>query len=241
ISFYIAGFSESVYHLAPIASPQIIGTVSLVALAVLTYISTDLALKAQLVILVIIIGSLVSFFMGSPPEPAEVAIGAATIATVSFWQVFAVFFPAVTGIEAGIAMSGDLKNPGRSLPWGTLFAVVTSFIIYIAITMHLGALAPLDVLSSNSMIMVEVAKYSVLVLLGIWGASLSSALGALLGAPRTLEALAKDRVLPGLNTKACIFITYGIALTGIWLGDLNVIAPILSMFFLTSYGFLNLA
>lgn len=239
ISFYIAGFSESINHLFPQIPAQLIGTASLIALAVLTYISTDLALKAQMGILAVIIASLLSFFMGGAPESIPAATSIAPSAT--FWQVFAVFFPAVTGIEAGIAMSGDLKNPGRSLPWGTLGAVVTGYFVYLGIAIYLGILVPREILQSNSMIMLEIAKFSGVVLVGIWGASLSSALGALLGAPRTLMALAEDRVLPGLTSKLCEVITYGIALVGIWLGDLNVIAPVLSMFFLTSYGFLNLA
>lgn len=240
ISFYLSGFSESVYHLFPIASPQIIGTAGLAALAILAYKSTDVALKTQTAILIVILLSLLSFFMGDTPAPSEAAVKTATSST-SFWVVFAIFFPAVTGIEAGIAMSGDLKNPGRSLPWGTLGAVIVGYVVYVSIAIFLGVKVPLDILKSDSMIMLSVAKYSHLIVLGIWGASLSSALGAILGAPRTLQALGIDKVLPTSNLKFCEVFTYACALAGIWLGDLDVIAPVLSMFFLTSYGALNLA
>lgn len=239
VSFYIAGFSEAVHHLIPFASPAIIGTIALIGLAVLSFVSTELALRMQLGILAVMGLSLISFFLGQTPTELPAPEGPPQL--VSFWTVFAVFFPAVTGIEAGIAMSGDLKNPGRSLPWGTLSAVVVGYMVYVAIAVFLGANVPTQDLLSNSMIMVAVAKFSFLVLLGIWGSSLSSALGALLGAPRTLQALASDKVIPLLNEKACHLIAYTIALAGIWMGDLNAIAPVLSMFFLTSYASLNLA
>jgi hypothetical protein len=162
-----------------------------------------------------------------------------------------VFFPAVTGIEAGIAMSGDLKDPARSLPYGTLGAVLCGYLVYLAIPVFLTWAVPdEELLLTESLIMSRVARWSPLILAGVWAATLSSALGALLGAPRTLQALARDRVLPRFvgrgfgrsnDPRIATLITFGVAAVGIAAGDLNVIAPVLSMFFLTSYGVLNLA
>jgi solute carrier family 12 (sodium/potassium/chloride transporter), member 2 len=253
ISFYIAGFSESVFALTgstlPFVNPQIIGSVVLILLSALAFKSADLALRAQYVILAIIVLSLFSLFLGSAPETAPL-VEESVSGRAPFWLVFAVFFPAVTGIEAGISMSGNLKNPGRSLPIGTLAAVVVGYLVYLAIPIFLNRMAPMQVLRDDPLIMQKVALFGPLIMLGIWGATLSSALGALLGAPRTLQALSRDRVLPSFLGKSfgaddspqiATLLSCAVALAGIWLGDLNAIAPVLSMFFLTSYGFLNLA
>jgi amino acid transporter len=249
ISFYIAGFSESVALAVPSADPVIVGVVTLVALASLVYVSADLALKSQFVIMAAIAASLVSFFLGAGTAPAEAP--AAVQTTLPFWPVFAVFFPAVTGIESGIAMSGDLKNPARSLPLGTILAVLTGYAVYIAIpvVLHQHGVDQATLLQ-DPLVMQHTARWGPAVLVGIWAASLSSAMGSLLGAPRTLQALARDGVVPGLlgrgfgahnDPRIATVLSVAIALTGVLLGDLNVIAPILAMFFLTSYGVLNLS
>jgi solute carrier family 12 sodium/potassium/chloride transporter 2 len=103
----------------------------------------------------------------------------------------------------------------------------------------------------NPTAMRAVARWGILIVIGVFAASLSSALGALLGAPRTLQALANDRIIPRFigrgygpnkaDPRIATAISYGVALIAVLLGDLNMIAPILSMFFLTSYGLLNLS
>ncbi len=249
ISFYTVGFAESVNNVFPAIPTTVVGVVTLVALTAIAYLSADLALKTQFLIMAAIALSLISFFAGSAP-----ADGFAPVAIVpekeSFWVVFAVFFPAVTGIEAGIALSGNLKNPGRSLPLGTIAAVLTGYAVYIAIPIFLARLVPEDVLLSDPLVMRRVAFWGDAILLGVWGATLSSAMGALLGAPRTLQALARDRVVPRFlgrgagpsdEPRLATAIAFGVALVGIVAGSLNLIAPVLSMFFLTSYGFLNVS
>ncbi|MFH0926457.1 MAG: amino acid permease [bacterium] len=249
VSFYIAGFAESVHSLFPCFSMPLIGIISLILLTVLAYISADAALKAQFFIFLIIISSLFSLFLGKIPVGGFKTGGLLLPGRVPFWVVFAVFFPAVTGFEAGLSMSGDLENPAKSLPLGTLTAVITGYIFYLVIPVFLYRLVPNEILISNPMVMTEIALVGGLIVLGIWGATLSSALGSLLGAPRTLQALARDHVLPGFlgkgfgaqdNPRIATAVSFIIALAGILLGDLNAIAPVLSMFFLTSYGVLNL-
>lgn len=250
ISFYISGFSESILSFFPGIPMWQISLFSLVILTLLAYASADLALKAQFLVMTIIIISLVCFFIGGFSDEKIVQVADTfTGEKATFWQVFAVFFPAVTGIEAGLAMSGELKSSARSLPRGTLAAVVIGYIMYIAIPIILFSKASRDTLLADPMIMTKISVYGFIIYIGIWGATLSSALGALLGAPRTLQALAKDKVVPKILGKtygeqdspriATIF-TFLVALVGVILGDLNAIAPIISMFFLTSYGMLNI-
>jgi len=247
-SFYIVGFAESVHNVFPQFSMVSIGIVTLLILTALAYISADIALKTQLLIFVLLAASLVSFFMGQVPA-GGFAAPAAPPKEFPFWVVFAVFFPAVTGIEAGISMSGELKNPARALPVGTLAAIVTGYVVYMAIPIFLAARVPGEVLLSNTMIMRDIALYGELIMLGIWGATLSSAIGSLLGAPRTLQALARDHVVPRFlgagsgeadTPRVATAVSFAIALGAILLGDLNALAPVLTMFFLTSYGSLNL-
>lgn len=250
ISFYIAGFSESLVQVFPALNPTIVGVVTLVGITALVYQSADLALKSQFVILAAIVVSLAAFFLGGPVEPSAVE-PATPVQRLTFWPVFAVFFPAVTGIEAGIAMSGDLRNPTRSLPLGTMVAVLTGYAVYLAIPIFLAYTGVGEQqLLDDPLVMQKVARWGPAVLVGIWAASLSSAMGSLLGAPRTLQALARDRVLPGFlgrgygtgnDPRFATVVSFAIGLTGILLGDLNAIAPLLSMFFLTSYGVLNLS
>lgn len=251
ISFYVAGFAESVVGVFPGLSPVTIGVVTLVVLSILVYVSADLALKTQFLIMAAITVSLLSFFLGNPGAPLVTETDPPAVEVLSFWPVFAVFFPAVTGIEAGIAMSGDLKNPSRSLPRGTIAAVLVGYAVYLAIPVVLqNSQIPRDVLLTDPLVMQKSARWSGAVLVGIWAASLSSAMGAFLGAPRTLQALARDGVLPQVlgrgygknrDPRLATVVSFAIGLAGVLLGDLNAIAPILSMFFLTSYGVLNLS
>jgi amino acid transporter len=249
ISFYIVGFAESLNNVFPFLPPKVIGVATLTLLAVLAYKSADLALKSQLFIMGAIVVSLVSFFAGG--APAEGFAAAAEIpARESFWVVFAVFFPAVTGIEAGIALSGNLKNPGKSLPLGTISAVLVGYAVYLAIPIFMSRIVPREVLLTDALVMRKIALWGDAILIGVWGATLSSAMGSLLGAPRTLQALARDRVVPRFfgrghgpteEPRIGTAVAFFVALAGIMAGSLNLIAPVLSMFFLTSYGFLNIS
>ncbi len=254
IAFYISGFTEAVVgnlgaYLPAFLTAKVIAVGTLLILTVLATISTNLAMKAQFFIFAVIIASLVSFFAGTPAT--EVTGGQLVPKGVGFWTVFAVFFPAVTGIEAGIAMSGDLKSPAKSLPLGTLGAVIVGYAVYMLVPVFLSINIHDTSLLLNPNAMRAVARWGLLIVAGVFAASLSSALGALLGAPRTLQALANDRILPRVigrgfgpdkaDPRIATAISFSVALAAVVLGDLNMIAPILSMFFLTSYGLLNLS
>lgn len=259
VAFYIAGFTEAVMAMlgmdpaATVMTAKLISAGTLILLTALAYLSADLALKVQFFIFMAIGVSLVSLFMGNPAV-ADLAVTEGTLIPpkASFWVVFAVFFPAVTGIEAGLGLSGDLKNPAKSLPLGTLAAVVTGYIVYMALPVFLsGKVHNPEILLVDLNIMTSIARWGGLIVIGVIAASLSSALGSLLGAPRMLQALANDRVIPRFigrgfgkdkaDPRIATALSFAVALGAVLLGDLNLIAPILSMFFLLSYGLLNLS
>ena len=210
--------------------------------------STVLALKMQLPIMVLIALSLLSLVVGVGWGPVQVpAVGPWTDA--GFWPVFAVFFPAVTGVLAGVGLSGDLKDPAKSIPKGVLYAVLTGFVVYMAMPFILGRAGDAETLA-DPLMWTKVAWVGAAVMPGLWGAILSSAIGSILGAPRTLQALAQDRLAPRWLARldpvtgepmVALRISGLVALGAVALGDLNVVAGVVSMFFLTTYGMLNLA
>jgi len=248
-AFCVLGFAESLAPLLPAVPAPIIGLVTLTVLSAISYFSTDLVMKTQLVIFVLLIASGLSLAFGHPVALPE-TMPTLSLSPLGFWGAFALFFPAATGIEAGASMSGTLKNPSRSLPLGTMLTLLTAIGLYIATPIFLSRMVPMSLLASNPMIMLQVAKVAPLIYIGIWGATLSSVLSGLLSAPRTLQALAKDRVMPefigtefGENKepKIAIVITFVLIFCAIYFADLDKLGPLLSMFMLIAYGMLNLA
>ncbi|MDX1350795.1 MAG: hypothetical protein R3279_11130, partial [Putridiphycobacter sp.] len=230
---------------------RLTGSIGLFILAVIALISTSIALKSQFIILGLIVLSLVSIFMGTPGKATTVALGSAKDITVPFIAIFAVFFPAVTGFTAGIAMSGDLKDSKKSIPVGTLASIAVGLLVYTGLALYLYYNFNADTLKMNGNVMFESAYISHhLVNFGVWGATLSSALGGILGGPRILQAMSVDKITPRIFAKGvgknneprkALILTILIAEAGILIGELNLIAEIVSMFYLAAYGFINLS
>lgn len=252
IAFCVIGFAESLHDLIPILSITAIGIGTLILLTILAYFSLSGALKVQLFIFITIIASLISLFMGgSEMLPSETPFPTPLqVESLGFWALFAIFFPAMTGIESSVSLSGDLRNPGKSLPLGTISALLVAYVVYISISIFLVQNASLELLVSDPFIIQAIAKVPSLIVLGIWGATISSALGGLLGAPRTLQALAEDGVVPKIFGKGfgkmqeprlATLTTCLIALVGIYFGSVNLIAPLLTMICLICYAILNLS
>ena len=253
VSFYISGFAEALVEGVPQLSgvdPRYIGLGTLLVITIVASRSADIAMKAQYFIMGAIALSLVVFFLGGTPANLTMPEAGAVPANLGFWAVLAVFFPAVTGILSGVGMSGDLKNPSRSIPLGTLAAILTGYAIYMAVPIVLHAfVSDPSILKTDSMILKKCAVIQWPVMIGILAATLSSAIGSILAAPRVVQALAGDRVLPRFigrgygeknDPRIATAIAFAIAGTGIWLGDINAIAPVLTMFNLTTYALLNL-
>lgn len=252
VAFYVVGFTEAFTHAIPFAAdldPRIVGLSVLGIMTLAATFSADWSLKSQYIVMAAIVLSLVSFFLGSSPNLSEQVL--ATSEPPGFWHVLAVFFPAVTGILSGVGMSGDLKDPSKSIPRGTIAAVLTGWVVYMAVPIFLNRFVGNDnTLMTDPLIMQKCARIPWLIIAGVWAASLSSALGSLLAAPRTLQSLAKDGAVPrflgkGYGTandpRRATILTFAIAATGIWLGDINALAPILTIFNLTAYALLNLS
>ena len=253
-AFYVAGFSESLVGALPAAAgwdPRLVGSATLVALAGVSVFSANLAMRVQYFIMAAIALSLVSFFAGGNPG-AEVLAGAGTAApSPGFWVVLAVFFPAVTGILSGVGMSGDLRNPGKAIPRGTLGAVLAGYAIYMAVPVALYFFAgDAPALRTDPMIFQKCSRWPALVLPGVWAACLSSALGSLLAAPRVLQAMSRDRLAPaflgrgygkGDDPRAAAALAFALAAGAVWAGGVNLLAPVLTMVNLVIYALLNLA
>jgi len=254
VSLYLIGFAESFLAYwgfdSSINAVRITGTIILILVTTITFISTSLAIKSQYFIMAAIVLSLLSIFFGHHEFTPEKVNWAPMADAAPFMLLFGIFFPAVTGFEAGVSMSGDLKDPKRSLPIGALSAVVVGFVVYIGLAFFYAYTVDANALRNDSDILFKIALVPSLVIAGIWGATLSSALGSILGAPRILQAIAMDNIAPKFFAKGtgktneprnALLLAFIIAEAGILIGQLDVIARIVSMFFITTYAFLNLA
>lgn len=247
ISLCVTGFSLSLYEFFPLLSLPLIKAATLTILFMISYFSTDFALKTQLLIFVGLTVSIIAIFLGSTTPP-ETLIPISETVSLTFWNCFAMFFPAMTGIESGMSMSGDLRNPARSLTIGTLGAIMIVYSVYLGLALFLSNIVSPDLLRSYPFILYYISKVGYLIMVGIWAATLSSALGAIIGGPRVIQAIAKDGILPKFLAKGfgltnqpriatiMVFIL-GMLLT---LGtDIDQIIPMLTMSCLISYCLIN--
>lgn len=197
--------------------------------------------------------SLVFFFLGSPVDgsPVEsVSLFSGLESPDPFILVFAIVFPAFTGMTAGVGLSGDLANPRRSIPLGVISATLTGLLVYIAVLVKLAISAPPEVLASDQLVMARIALWGPIIPIGLAAATLSSAIGSILVAPRTLQALGADGILPfrkanslvaeGVGTanepRMATLVTAVVAVITVALGNVDLVARIVSMFFMVTYG-----
>ena len=248
-ALYIIGFTEGWLKVFPNHSNLAVASVAWISLLTVSYISAHLAIRVQYIIMTIMGLSLLSFFL-TPAKPVSEFVLIGNFKGGSFWYVYAIFFPAVTGIMAGANMSGDLKNPRRAIPLGTMSSIMLTTVIYTSLAYVLSRIGTPEELRSNQMIMVDKAFWGPAVIAGIMGATLSSALGSMLGAPRVLQALAEQKTVPchqlfAAKTKTneprnAIIFTGIVIEVCLILGNLDFLAALITMFFLITYGMLNL-
>ncbi len=282
VAFYIIAFAEaftpvmeylSVTYGAqlPAWANQLLGlkqTVSIPALFLLTLLiltkGADLGVKALYVVVFTLFVSLVAFFVGTTEYSQTVAIDFTRhvgnteggYEALGFFAVFAIIFPAFTGMTAGVGLSGDLKNPSKSIPLGTLAGTLAGMVIYVFIAYKLAVSAsPLDLANTDKLVMADIAWQGWWIIpLGLAAATISSALGSIMVAPRTLQAIARDRIIPSLNFNGWLsrgrgkndepfnatVVTIALAFVFVFMGELDAVAQIISMFFMVTYGSLCL-
>ncbi|MFQ5575991.1 MAG: amino acid permease [Anaerolineae bacterium] len=221
------------------------------------FISVGMAARMRYPILLVVSFSLFSAFIGAADYFRDEALHAPQLwggfRDGHFWQIFAVFFPAVTGLLAGVNLSGTLKNPRRSIPRGTIAAIGVSFAVYMALAYWASVVASPQELTTNFAVMVDKAAFGWAVQAGILAATFSAALNSLVGAPRVLQAMAEHDVVPWGGFLAresasgephnAMYVTgiigIGTLVFGLLGSGLNQIAPLMTMFFLITYAVLN--
>jgi len=218
----------------------------------------NMGVKALYLVVAILAASLVLFFMGKPTAaaPQHFTLAQAEFRNMKdFFFVFAIIFPAFTGMTAGVGLSGDLKRPSRSIPIGTISATIVGMVIYFFVIWKLVNSASASELTEHQLIMSKIALAgSIMIPVGLAASTISSALGSVMVAPRTLQALAADQTFPSKRLNRILskgkgrdnepvnasWITVLIALVFVALGNVNVVAEIISMFFMVTYGSLCL-
>jgi len=248
VSLYILGFIESVKMIFPDVNSTILSVAITIVIGIVSAVGADFAVKMQYGIFGIILLSLGTVLISGDYSQVPVSLGSYA-GSGNFWMTFAVFFPAVTGILAGVSMSGDLKDPRRNIPTGTFYAIGVTFLIYTAAIFWFAYNIPMEDLVNDKLVLMSRVRFPIFIIGGIWAATLSSALGSMISAPRTMQALAKDSILPEFlgkgsgkadEPRAATMISFIIAFFFIIMVNLDFVAPVITMFFLNTYGAINM-
>ncbi len=250
-ALYIYGFAEGWEYIFP-SHPQALVVASVFVVGfIITLVNTTLALRLQSIVLLVLVAAVVSMIAGAG-QVTELHrpewIGG--FQDGGFWRIFAVFFPAATGIMVGISMSGQLKDARRSIPRGIIGAWFTAFLVYGVLMVWYGMIASPEELRGNYLVSMKYAAWAPAVQAGLLCSCAAAMLGSLVAAPQILQALASHRLFPraqaftkesasGVYTNASLATGALVGLT-LLLGDLDRIAALITMFFLITYATLNI-
>lgn len=261
VAFYLIAFAEAFRPMFPWITSMLgivpdVRMISLpVAIALCLLISrkgAKIGVGALWAIVVTLGASLILFFAGKGSASASGSYN--IFSTIdnpdSFFRVFAIVFPAFTGMTAGVGLSGDLRSPRKSIPLGTISATLTGLVVYILLIFKLSRSAMPSDLAADQFIMSKISVWGPSVLIGLGAATLSSALGSILVAPRTLQALSGDDFFPSSKWNKLLsmgvgksneprnatLVTAVIVIFFVALGDVDFVAQIISMFFMITYG-----
>lgn len=272
IAFYVIAFTEafepfftwingwSIEAIGFEFPRQLISVPAMLGLSVLIFKKgATIGVRALYIVAAILAFSLLMFFIGDTGYIPEKGIGIFSFQSgninSNFFIVFAIVFPAFTGMTAGVGLSGDLKNHSKSIPVGTIAATIIGMLIYILIAYKLAMSASNDDLATDYYIMRKIAVLGFIIIpLGLAASTMSSAIGSIMVAPRTLQALALDNALPikslnryaargkGKNNEpaAATLLTSILAMCFVIAGEIDSVARIISMFFMITYGSLCL-
>ncbi len=269
VAFYIIAFTEAFTpffnwwtgHFGFTLPRQVL---SIPTLGIMSFIilrkGAGTGVKMLYMIILVLAVSLICFFAGKPIDMGEDATflvrnNFGFFNKDKFFILFAICFPAFTGMTAGVGLSGDLKDPGKSIPLGTMGGTITGLIIYVLVIWKLSVSAPQADLIEDQLIMSRIAFWGTLIIpLGLAASTLSSAVGFMMVSPRTLQALANDKSFPFKQANSIFskgrgkthepfnasLMSIAIALVFVMVGNVNMVAEIISMFFLITYGSLCL-
>ena len=227
-----------------------IPTMFLLSILILTK-GANVGMKALYVVVAILLTSIAMFFLGdSTIKPETVNFHSKIPNNLNFFFVFTIIFPAFTGLAAGLGLSGDLKDPKKSIPRGTLWATVVGMLVYVAVAYKFAVSATPEDLVADQLIMSKIAIWGPIIPIGLAAASLSSALGSIMVAPRTLQAIGYDDIFPQGHINRWFakgrktdnepingsLITIVIAFVFVVVGDVDFVAQIISMFFMVTYS-----
>jgi amino acid transporter len=267
VAFYVIAFTEAfefffifMKDTYNIALPRQVISIPVMTLLSILIIKkgANLGVKALYIVVGVLFITLILFFLGRPSPNADLSSSILNFEMRNmkdFFFVFAIVFPAFTGMTAGVGLSGELKRPGRAIPWGTISATLIGMLVYIAIVWKMASSANPDDLINNQFVMGQIAIGGALIIpLGLAASTISSALGSVMVAPRTLQALSKDKLFPSKRLNRLLakeretdsepinasILTCLIAFIFVAIGDINAVAEVISMFFMLTYGSLCL-
>uniref|UniRef100_A0A4W4G532 Solute carrier family 12 member 3 n=1 Tax=Electrophorus electricus TaxID=8005 RepID=A0A4W4G532_ELEEL len=276
VAMYVVGFSETVVDLLKVNDAimvdevndiRIVGCITVVLLLGISVAGMEWEAKAQIALLVILLLAIANVFVGTaiPATEEKRAKGfysyqASIMAEnftpnfrdgETFFSVFAIFFPAATGILAGANISGDLKDPQGAIPIGTLLAIFITGITYLGIALCVSATVVRDATGNLNDTITPGAKcnFSVACNFG-YDFSICRTTKCQYGLMNNFQALCKDNIYKALHFFAKghgknnepirgYVLTFVIAVAFILIAELNIIAPIISNFFLASYALIN--
>ena len=258
VALYVIGFTEALVATVPALQgwPVVVASVVNALVFLCVFVGAGWTIRLQYGILAVLTLAVLSFVVGGvmrfDVEVFQSNLAPGYSSGQSLFTMFALFFPAATGIMAGVNLSGDLKDPARSIPRGTLASIGLTGLIYIGMGVLLAGVEERSFLQSSNMAVRDASAIPALITAGIFAATLSSAIGSMMGAPRILQALARDGIFKSLlrfskgdgenqEPRKAIILTFLIAEAGILIGTLDLIAPIITMFFMVTYGYLNFA
>ena len=263
ITLYCFGLAEVLIFIWPSTLPasamQWIAAGLILIVITVSSKSAHAALRLQIPLMACVGLSIIVLALGVLTGPLKspqwTTPGNLSTEPVGFWVILAVFFPAVTGFSAGIGMSGDLKDPQKAIPKGTILAVLVGAAVYLIIPVLLSITAKVDADQLAAIDPSAPPVWTRIALLGPWlifpgicGAILSSAFGSALAGPRVLQALASDELLPAFLGKVnktgqpviATWVAGAIALSAVMMGNLNAVARLVTILFLTLYMTENL-
>lgn len=250
-ALYLYGFAEGWAFVFP-DHPQWLVILSIYLFGFgLALVNVSLVFRLQILVFVGLIAAVISMVLGAwNVETLHSPEWIGSFEDGNFWQIFAVFFPAATGIMVGVSMSGQLKEPRRNIPVGLIAAWAGAFAVYALLMVWYAVVATPDELRSNYLVSMKYALSPMVVQVGLLLSTASAMLASLVAAPQVLYALGVHRLFPksdfftsvnkrGIYTNATL-VTGGIVGLTLLVGDLNKIAALITMFYLITYATLNI-